>query len=76
MSDIPLSHSDLLEIAKHLREWERLLTNDSGGYNARADLVTRIEVTRPWCEDEVIGHFVLYDGWVGFRPIEREVSDA
>jgi hypothetical protein len=65
----PLSVADLRFIAKSLAEWERLLTNGSG-YKSRADLVSRIEVTRPWSDGvEVIGHFVLVDGWVGFTPL-------
>ena len=68
--EIPLSSEDLVEINKSLREWERLLTDGAGEYKKRADLISRIEVSRPGSGgDEVIGHFVLYDGWVGFKPL-------
>lgn len=74
MSMVPLTHDDLTVIAKHLREWERLLTNGCGGYKNRADLVSRMELLRPGTDSEVIGHFVLYDGWVGFVPLNTEVE--
>jgi hypothetical protein len=71
LTSTPLTAADLRAIAKSLAEWERLLT-DGGGYKPRADLVTRIEVSRPWSDsDDIIGHFVLTDGWVGFAPLHN-----
>lgn len=64
----PLSADDLRRIAKSLSDFERLLY-DAGGYKARAEFITRIEVTRP-DDSEVIGHFTLEDGWLGFMPLE------
>jgi len=69
----PLTADDLRRIAKSLAEWERLLTKRDGTaeYTPRAELVSRIEVTRP-DDSELIGHFVLVDGWVGFMPVGDE----
>ncbi|MGG7510972.1 hypothetical protein [Plantibacter sp. YIM 135249] len=63
----PFTADDLRRVAKSLEEWERLLIKrGTGEYAPRAELITRIEVTRPDGGDEVIGHFVLDDGWLGF----------
>lgn len=69
--NIPLNAEELMQIVRRLREWERLLCSDAGDYKQRADIVTRIEITRPFSDGEgdQIGHFVLYDGWLGFEPI-------
>lgn len=70
--DVPLTGDDLIRLGKQLKVWEKLLVNDYGGYTKRADMVTRIEVTRPDDDDdEVIGHFVLYDGWLGFQWLDE-----
>lgn len=66
--DTPLSAEDLTEIAKRLKAWERLLVGPNG-YTERSNLVTRIEIHRPDDHREIIGHFVLEDEWVGFRPL-------
>jgi len=60
--------SDLRRIAKALDNWERLLVAKGGGYTARAEFITRIEVIMPDGED-IIGHFVLEDEWLAFVPI-------
>lgn len=68
---LSLTVEDLRTIATSLAEWDRLLFDKNGDYRERASLVRRVEVMRP--EDtEVIGHFVLEDGWVGFQPITKE----
>lgn len=66
--EVPLTHEDLSEIAKRLRQWEKRLVGPTG-YTDASNLVSRIEVHRPDDFGEVIGHFVLYDEWIGFRPI-------
>jgi hypothetical protein len=67
MHSTPFTAEDLERIAKSLREWERLLLDRDAEYRARAELVNSIEVTRPDDGTEVIGRFVLEDGWVGMR---------
>lgn len=71
MSRVPYTSSDLLEIAKRLRAWERLLVGPNG-YTDRSNLVSRIEVHRPEEPGEIIGHFVLEDECVGFLPLEDQ----
>lgn len=69
MSHVPLTVSDLREIAKNLAEWERLLVKKgTDEYTDRARLVRSIEIERPDSDGEVIGKFILTDGWVGFIP--------
>ena len=63
----PLTVSDLEEIAKTLRRWERRLIDKEGAWTQLAENISRIEVLRP-DDSAVIGHIVLDDGWVGFRP--------
>lgn len=67
MSTFPFTSEDLRRIAKSLDEWNRLLINSkTADYRPRAELISRIAVTRP-DDTEVVGHFVLDDGWVGFE---------
>jgi hypothetical protein len=63
----PLSAQDLTSIAGMLRRWERRLYKN-GEYTALSEGIEKIEVHRPEDPGFVIGHFVLQDGWLGFRP--------
>ena len=65
---VPLAVADIEEIAKTLRRWERRLVDKRGAYTQLADNLSRIEIMR-LDDDHIIGHIVLEDGWVGFRPI-------
>lgn len=69
MTRLPYSHDDLFEIARRLKQWEKRLVGPNG-YRDASVLVTRIEVHRPEDPGEIIGHFVLVDEWLGFRPLE------
>ena len=65
--ETPLSALDLEEITRSLKRWERRLFKD-GEWTLLSQNVERIEVHRPEDPGMVIGHFVLQDGWLGFRP--------
>lgn len=71
MSTVPFTAWDLREIAKRLAKWDRLLTRE-GEYTDLSNLVSRIEVHRPDDTGEIIGHFVMLDGWVGFEFNKEE----
>lgn len=66
----PLSHEDMSNIAKQQKRLERVFFDKEGNYKENANYVGKIEVLRP-DGDDVIGHFILEDGWLGFEFLEK-----
>lgn len=73
--NIPFTADDLLVISKQLRAWEKRLVHPVNGYTKASELVNRIEVHRPDDTGEIIGHFVLEDGWLGFQFLKEKADD-
>lgn len=67
----PLTHEDLTEIAKRQKNLERIFFDKDGNYKEASNLISKIVVHRPDDMDDVIGHFVLNDGWLGFEFVEK-----
>lgn len=61
-----LTADDLIEIAKTQKKLGRLFYDKDGNYKDVAAYIQRIEVLQPDGTD-VIGHFILEDGWVSFE---------
>ena len=77
--DLPLTPSDLREVAKLIEKTERLLYTKNGEYKAdffstATTGIWTIPVVRPDAyyggdDVEIIGHLVPEDGWLGFVPL-------
>lgn len=62
----PLTPEDLHAIADNLEALNSTLTTENGNLTPAANLLGDIEVQRPE-SNEIIGHYVFEDGWIGFR---------
>ena len=78
LSDVPLGAGELRQIAGLIEDLTQFLLNDEGEYRGpfggEQSLIGVVElpVHRPVDgyigTQPIIGHAVLEDGWIGFRP--------